>query len=45
MKKARFREKLTVHVISDWLQAFRETRKSTWILKAMNRRRFKKQSV
>ena len=42
MKRARFDEKLTVHVMTDWPQASQEARRSTWMLKALNRRRFKK---
>ena len=43
MKKVRVAEKLTVHVMYDWPQAFREARRSTRLLKALNRRRFKRQ--
>ena len=42
MKRVRFDEKLTVHIMTDWPQASREARRSTWMLKALNRRRFKK---
>ena len=42
MKRIRFDEKLTVHIMTDWPQASPEARRSTWMLKALNRRRFKK---
>ena len=42
MKRVRFDEKLTVHIINDWPHASREARRSTWMLKARNHRRFKK---
>ena len=41
MKRVRFDEKLTVHIMTDWPPASREARR-TWMLKARNRRRFKK---
>ena len=42
MKRVRFDEKLTVHIMTDWPQAFQEARRSTWMLKARNRRLFRK---
>ena len=43
MKKVRFDEKLTVYVTTDWPQASRQAR-SAWMLKARNRRRFRKRN-
>ena len=42
MKTVRFDEKLTVHIMAEWPQAFQKARKSTWMFKARNRRRFRK---
>ena len=43
MKRVRFDKKLTVHIVADWPQAFQEARRNVWMLKARNRRRFRKQ--
>ena len=45
MKRVRFDEKLTVHIMTDWLQALQEGRISTWVLKARNHYLFRKRST
>ena len=41
-EESAFNEKLTVHIMTGWPQVSQEARRSTWLIKALNRRRFRK---